>query len=308
MPMTPGEPGDRSAGDTKPDDASPNVQKAVPPAPLPQDSRGWRIAPAPDGRGTPEEHKPRPPHRVPIFWILFVLLLVVNVAAVGMSRPAAAPRVKVSFSPYFLSQVQAGNVKSISSKSDAIQGTFATKVRYPEGDQSATPTDLFSTQVPSFWDHTALTQLLQSKGVEVNAESPSTGTSLRTELLLGFGPTLLLVGLFLLLARRTKGAGGIGGLGNFGRSRARRVDSDKIRVTFDDVAGIDEAKAELTEIVDFLQNPERYQRLGGRIPHGMLLYGPPGTGKTLLARAAAGEAQAAFFQSRLLSSSRRSWA
>src|SRR6202000_1677929 len=109
--------------------------------------------------------------------------------------------------------------------------------------------------------------------------------------------TILLVGLFVLLARRAQSAagGGLGGLGNFGRSRARRVDPEKIRVTFDDVAGIDEAKSELTEIFDFLKTPERYQRLGGRMPHGVLLYGPPGTGKTLLARAVAGEAHAAFF-------------
>ena len=97
------------------------------------------------------------------------------------------------------------------------------------------------------------------------------------------------------LAARTAGGGGLGGLGNFGRSQARRVDPEKIRVTFDDVAGIDEAKAELTEIVDFLKTPERYERLGGRMPHGVLLFGPPGTGKTLLARAVAGEAHAAFF-------------
>ena len=87
----------------------------------------------------------------------------------------------------------------------------------------------------------------------------------------------------------------MGALGNFGRSQARRVDPETIRVTFDDVAGIDEAKAELSEIVDFLRNPERYGRLGGRMPHGVLLSGAPGTGKTLLARAVAGEAHAAFF-------------
>ena len=99
----------------------------------------------------------------------------------------------------------------------------------------------------------------------------------------------------MLLARRAAAGGGMGALGNFGRSQARRVDPETIRVTFDDVAGIDEAKAELTEIVDFLRNPERYGRLGGRMPHGVLLSGPPGTGKTLLARAVAGEAHAAFF-------------
>ena len=113
---------------------------------------------------------------------------------------------------------------------------------------------------------------------------------------MGFGPTLLLVGLFILLARRAQrgGAGGLGGLGNFGRSKARRIDPARIRVTFADVAGIDEAKAELTEIVDFLHDPAPYQRLGGRMPHGVLLSGPPGTGKTLLARAVAGEAHAGF--------------
>jgi cell division protease FtsH len=132
--------------------------------------------------------------------------------------------------------------------------------------------------------------------VVINAKPTTQGTSLLAELLLGFGPTLLIVGLFVLLARRAAQAGGgMGALGGFGRSRARRVDPEKIRVTFDDVAGIDEAKAELTEIVDFLKSPERYQRLGGRIPHGVLLSGPPGTGKTLLARAVAGEAHAAFF-------------
>ena len=89
--------------------------------------------------------------------------------------------------------------------------------------------------------------------------------------------------------------GGRGALGSFGRSRARRYEASAERVTFDDVAGIEEAKDELTEIVDFLKNPDRYGRLGGRIPRGVLLSGPPGTGKTLLARAVAGEANVPFF-------------
>jgi cell division protease FtsH len=276
-------------------DRSQTEQKNVPPAPMPRDQGGWRVAPAPDGRGTPEQHKPTPPHRWRGFWIFVIALLALNWISVLLFQPPGQPRVKVPFSPYFLQQLENGQVKSISSKGDTIQGTFKAKVKYPPSNAKATPTTLFSTQVPSFWNSNSLTELLQSKGVEVNATNPNPGTSLVAELLLGFGPTLLLVGLFVLLARRATAGGGMGALGNFGRSQARRVDPEKIRVTFDDVAGIDEAKAELTEIVDFLKTPDRYQKLGGRMPHGVLLFGPPGTGKTLLARAVAGEAHAAFF-------------
>ena len=270
--------------------------KAVPPSRMPRDKQGWRVAPAPDGRGTPDEHKPTPPHRWRGFWIFVVVLLAVNWISVLVAQPGGQPRVTVPFSPYFLTELQNGKVQSISTTSDQIQGIFKMKLRYPPSDRHATPTTLFSTQVPSFWNNTSLTNLLRSQGVQVNAQNPNPGTSLIAEILLGFGPTLLLVALFILLARRAaRGAGGLGGLGNFGRSQARRVDPQAIRVTFDDVAGIDEAKAELTEIVDFLRSPERYQKLGGRMPHGVLLFGSPGTGKTLLARAVAGEAHAAFF-------------
>ena len=270
------------------------TNKAVPPAPMRQDKGRWRVVPAPDGRGMPDEHKPKPPHRWRGFWIVVAVLLVINVLSVLMVR-SSQPRVKVPFSPYFLDQVEAGRVKSISSKGDTISGTFTRQLVYPVGSKTK-PTTLFSTQVPTFWDNAALTRQLQAKGVEVNAKNPNPGRSLLSEVLLGFGPTLLLVGLFVLLARRAQSAaGGLGGLGNFGRSQARRVDPTTIQVTFDDVAGIDEAKAELAEIVDFLKTPDRYTRLGARIPHGVLLFGPPGTGKTLVARAVAGEAQAAFF-------------
>jgi cell division protease FtsH len=253
------------------------------------------VAPAPDGRGLPAAPKPPAPHRLRGFWVLVLVLLAVNWIAVLVAQPSGQPRVRVPFSPYFLDQVQVGAVKSISSKSDTIQGTFTHKVRYPSHDSKATATTLFSTQVPSFWSRASLTSALRFGKVEVNAQSDNPGTSLVATILLGFGPTLLFVGLFYLLIRRGAAGGGVGALGNFGRSQARRVDPQMIRVTFEDVAGIDEAKAELTEVVDFLKTPDRYVRLGGRMPHGVLLFGPPGTGKTLLARAVAGEAHAAFF-------------
>jgi cell division protease FtsH len=276
---------------------APTTQKQVPPAPMPHDKRGWRVAPAPDGRGTPDEHKPPPPHRLRAFWIFVVVLLALNWLSVLFLQPAGATRVTVPFSPYFLTQLQAGQVKSISSKGDTIDGTFKSKLRYPASDTKATSTNLFATEVPTFWNNAELVALLKSEDVQVNAKSTAQSTSVLAEILLGFGPTLLLVGLFVFFARRAaKGAGGgLGGLGNFGRSQARRVDPQKIQVTFDDVAGIDEAKGELNEIVDFLKTPERYEKLGGRMPHGVLLFGAPGTGKTLLARAVAGEAHAAFF-------------
>ena len=135
--------------------------------------------------------------------------------------------------------------------------------------------------------------MLQENDVTVNAKPLDTGSPWWQALLLGFGPTILFVFLLFWLIRR---AGNVqNALGSFGRSRARRYEPSADKVTFADVAGIDEAKEELSEVVDFLRNPDRYRRLGGRIPHGVLLSGAPGTGKTLLARAVAGEANAPFF-------------
>src|SRR5581483_504714 len=255
---------------------------------------GWKVTPAPDGRG----HQPPSPSGPNARWL--VVLLVIGLLALNLwiSSQALKPnaRVRIPYSPTFLAQVQGGNVSQISSTGDSIQGSFRTAVKYPANDKSVQPTTNFSTQVPSFADHSQLSQLLQSKGVTINAHSPDTGPSFITSLLFGFGPTLLLILLFVLIMRRAAGAGGAGGLMSFGRSRARRVEASEQPVTFEDVAGIDEAKEELTEIVDFLQNPDKYLRLGARIPRGVLLSGPPGTGKTLLARAVAGEAGVPFFQ------------
>ena len=263
---------------------------------LPRDKRGWQVAPAPDGRGTPPSTKP-PMHRTRGFIWFICALLAINWLSVLLFEPAGQPRVTIPFSPYFISEVKAGEVKLVTTKGDAVQGTFKTKLVYPPGSKTATPTTLFATQVPAFWNGSQLEALLIAKNVEINAQSTTATTSVLAEILLGFGPTLLIVGIFVVIARRMakSGGGGMGALGQFGRSRARRVDPEKIRVTFDDVAGIDEAKMELTEIVDFLKSPDRYSRLGGRMPHGVLLSGAPGTGKTLLARAVAGEAHAAFF-------------
>jgi cell division protease FtsH len=272
---------------------APQRERPTPPSPpLP----GWKVTPAPDGRG----QKPNPPkrtRRTSRWWIvgLVVVLLGLNL---WISSQALKPnaRVRIPYSPTFLTQVQNNNVKEISSTGDSIQGEFGKAVTYPAGDKNATATVNFSTQVPSFADNNALSNLLQDHNVTIDAKSPDSGPSFFTSLIFGFGPTILLVGLFIFLMRRAAAGGGAGGLMSFGRSRARRVEADEQQVTFSDVAGIDEAKEELTEIVDFLKSPDKYLKLGGRIPRGVLLSGAPGTGKTLLARAVAGEAGVPFFQ------------
>jgi cell division protease FtsH len=207
-------------------------------------------------------------------------------------------RRQVPYQPFFLEQVEAGNVEAVSSREDSIEGELKRPVTYdPPGEAKPAQIDRFKTQVPAFIDRAGLTRLLTEQQVVINARAPDAGRSFWLSLLLGLAPAVLIVGFFLWLARRQLGGGGSGGvLGGFGRTTARRVDrAENERVSFDDIAGIDEAEQELVEIVDFLKNPQRYSKLGARIPRGVLLYGPPGTGKTLLARAVAGEAEAAFF-------------
>jgi cell division protease FtsH len=244
-------------------------------------------APAPPQPPTPPPSPPR--FRVGRWWIIFALVLLgINYWA-GSRATQAAPRVRVPYSPFFLQQVSAGHVAQITSKGTAIQGTFTR----PESYGTSKPTTKFKTEVPAFADTNALSALLQSKGVVINAQPLDNGAPLWESLLLNFLPTLLFIGLLVLLMRRAGNVQNV--LGAFGRSRARRYEPSGDRVTFADVAGIDEAKEELSEVVDFLRSPDKYRRLGGHIPHGVLLSGPPGTGKTLLARAVAGEAEAPFF-------------
>ncbi|MDQ6746090.1 MAG: ATP-dependent zinc metalloprotease FtsH [Actinomycetota bacterium] len=280
---------------------TPRRPAAPPPAGRPgakgPDPPWWRVTPAPDGRGANQPAKS--PQRPNPRWMAALLVVGLLVLNLWISSQALKPgaRVRIPYSPTFLAQVQGGNVQEISSINDALQGTFKHAVKYPANSSTATATTSFSTQIPSFANNTELSHLLQSQNVLTDAKPPDSGPSFLASILFGFGPTLLLILLFVLIMRRAAAAGGgPGGMMSFGRSRARRVEGSDQPVTFKDVAGIDEAKAELYEIVDFLKNPDKYLRLGGRIPRGVLLSGPPGTGKTLLARAVAGEAGVPFFQ------------
>jgi cell division protease FtsH len=229
-------------------------------------------------------------------WPLGVIVLLLFIAnfAIASSATSPEPRLHVPYNPVFLHQIRAGNVKEITSTGTDVQGTFRRAVRYPNDSGGQRSTE-FSTEIPEFTTGNSLAALLESHGVIVNAKPLETGAPLWQTIVFGFGPTILLLGLIFLFFRRISSDGG-GMLGTFARSRARRYDRDSTdRVTFADVAGIDEAKDELAEVVDFLANPARYRALGGHIPRGVLLSGPPGTGKTLLARAVAGEAGVPFF-------------
>jgi cell division protease FtsH len=248
-----------------------------------------RPGPPPPPSAPPPGQPPGRRFRIGWRWIAFGLLLLAFNYWAGSRATQAQSRVRIPYSPFFLQQVSAGHVAEITSKGTAIQGTFSR----PESYAGSKPTTRFRTEIPSFANTDALSALLQRKDVVVNAQPLDTGAPWWENLLLGFGPTILFIVLLFFLMRRAGNVQNL--LGSFGRSRARRYAPTGDPVTFADVAGIDEAKEELAEVVDFLRNPNRYRRLGGRIPHGVLLSGPPGTGKTLLARAVAGEAGVPFF-------------
>jgi cell division protease FtsH len=239
----------------------------------------------------PRRRLPRRPLGPVGKWVALaiVALFVLNYWLASRSLSEPAP-LAIPYSPLFLDEVRQGNVDRITSKGTSLQGLFRSPVRYPPTGSGSQSDERFSVLIPSFADTAALSKLLEENNVVINAEPLQSTAAWWERLVYGFGPTILLIGLLVLLMRRGGSA-----LGAFGRSRARRYEATSERVTFDDVAGIEEAKDELTEIVDFLKNPQRYGRLGGRIPRGVLLSGPPGTGKTLLARAVAGEADVPFF-------------
>ena len=262
----------------------------------------WRLPFAPVRGASPPPRRVPPgpasaaqksPFRSRNFWVTIGVLFVINIFFANVVFPPAQPKSVVIPYNVFLQQVAEDNVTSVTSRSDAISGSTRKPVTAAAGQGSATD---FTTQRPSFATDDLL-GLLQQHKVTINADNPTPPTPLWQTLLVSFGPVLLLVLLFVFISRRMSamgsGAGGI--LGRFGQSGARLYDVEHPPTTFADVAGIDEVKAELLEVVDFLREPAKYERLGGTVPKGVLLIGAPGTGKTLLARAVAGEAGVPFF-------------
>src|SRR4051812_7305271 len=199
-----------------------------------------------------------------------------------LSGPQAVPYTE------FKSQVAAKNITEVFAKGDTIEG--ALKKAAPLPGQSDRTYQQFTTERPTFANDDLLSELTQGEAT-VRATPIVQHRGFLTNLLISMAPILLIVAFYAFMFRRQQAAMG----GMVGGSKQRRVDPETVRVTFDDVAGIDEVEAEINEDVDFLRNPGKYQRLGARAPKGVLLAGPPGTGKTLLARATAGEAKVPFF-------------
>src|SRR3979411_1644155 len=213
------------------------------------------------------------PMRTTRFWITLAILFAANIILSNLFFSSGQPPTVTIAYNTFLQQVNADNVISITSTGEAIAGTTKTPVKDSTSSQTSTK---FQTQRPAFATDNLLT-LLQDQNVTINAKDPNAATPLWETLLFSFGPTILLVLGFLYLSRRAASAGAGGILGSFGQSRARLYDAEKPSVTFDDVAGIDEVKADLQEVVDFLREPQEDQRLGGTVPKGVLLIGAPGT-------------------------------
>ncbi|GAA3414643.1 ATP-dependent zinc metalloprotease FtsH [Streptosporangium vulgare] len=252
----------------------------------------WRSEGLPDDGGSPAPQRPR------FNWVRFLMTMVIVYAGFFVvSSFFEEPTEPISYTQ-FTQQVQAGNVKEVYATGTAIEGTLRKTARDPDSDNIAY--DKFSTELPVFADRAGLYQRLLATKVNIRAEP--VGGNLLSNLLASLVPVLLLAGVWIWLVRRAAsgamggGMGGLGGLGGLGRSRAAKpVEPAKVRVDFDDVAGIDEVENEVAEVVDYLKDPDKYRRLGAKLPKGVLLAGPPGTGKTLLARAVAGEADVPFF-------------
>jgi cell division protease FtsH len=209
-------------------------------------------------------------------WAVIGLLLVALFNLFSQPQATSAGR-DIPYSQ-FLTDLDQGRIKSVTIAGDQIVGTYS--------DQGTS----FSTFSPG---DAGLVQRLEAKGVVIAAKPATEGSSSLLGILLSWLPMIVILGVWIFFMRQMQG-GSRGAMG-FGKSKAKLLTEAQGRVTFADVAGVDEAKQDLEEIVDYLREPQKYQRLGGKIPRGVLLVGPPGTGKTLLARAVAGEANVPFF-------------
>ncbi|MGD9650766.1 MAG: ATP-dependent zinc metalloprotease FtsH [Candidatus Dadabacteria bacterium] len=212
-----------------------------------------------------------------------MLWLVIFVAIIALYQLVHTPRTNVQEIPYsdFLASVEKGEVKDLEFKGEEIKGKFTN----PVGEQTA---DGFKTVGPASED---LIKTLNEKGISFKFDANNEGSL--THMLLNWAPLVLLIVIMVIFMRQLQ-AGGTKAM-SFGKNRARMLTENQNKITFKDVAGIDEAKEEVQEIVEFLKSPKKFTKLGGRIPKGILLVGPPGTGKTLLAKAIAGEAGVPFF-------------
>ncbi len=210
-------------------------------------------------------------------WVVIVLVLVAlfNLFQGSAGRGRGEP---ISYSD-FLAAVETGNVADITIQKHRVEGSYRDK-----GGR-------FTTYTPP--DDPGLIERLNKKSVKITVKPPDDEVPSILNLLASWFPMLLLIGVWIFFMRQMQSGGGRA-MG-FGKSKAKLLTERQGRVTFDDVAGVDEAKSDLQEIVEFLRDPQKFQRLGGRIPRGCLLVGPPGTGKTLIARAVAGEANVPFF-------------
>jgi cell division protease FtsH len=211
-----------------------------------------------------------------LLWVVIVLVLL---AVFSRYMPTVGQPEEVRYST-FLDDVKANRVDSVVIQGEMLYGTRKDKTQFKAYNPE---TDL-----------TALIGTLEKANVAIEGRPPKQPNFL-AQLLLQLAPALLLILVFVYMLRQMQGASGGRGAMSFGKSRARLLGEDQVNVTFADVAGVDEAKQEVSEIVDFLKDPGKFQKLGGKIPKGVLMVGSPGTGKTLLARAIAGEAKVPFF-------------
>ncbi|MEU6668330.1 ATP-dependent zinc metalloprotease FtsH [Streptomyces sp. NPDC046727] len=246
--------------------------------------------------GAPEEPSRQPPggRRMRGGWwrLILTALIVYLVANLVLSYLDQANEPTISYTE-FSKQVNDGNVDKIYAKGDSIQGQLKKERKNPEGGGRYTK---FNTERPSFADDDLWANLTRHQ-VNVTAEPVVQHRSFLANLLISLAPMLLLIAVWVFIARRMRaGLGGAGGmLGRKAPPKPVELVPGEKRTTFADVAGIDEVEGELNDVVDFLKNPDAYRRMGAKMPRGVLLAGPPGTGKTLLARAVAGEAGVPFF-------------